>query len=254
MRKYLIKWYHRKQYVSYIEEQVILIGQRNLLKRHFERWLCRIQHIDNHVQLAKRYKNQCCGRLLNKFFTKWSSKYKTKTKNKEILIENFKIWRLKFIYNLLNGANQDALLSKYFNMWRDNYFDKLDKLISSSQKYNYIEEGTEDTLAQRVFDKWRDRYNNNISLAEMAEDDYNTKLIKMLLYIGKEQMGKGKKLLKKSICNLKTDILLNGIASAYRSGNKNIGRGNWQLKFCENGVVGRQKRVGKKLGKPTENW
>lgn len=35
----------------------------------------------------------------------------------------------------------------------------------------------------------------------------------MLLYIGKEQMGKGKKLLKKSICNLKTDILLNGIAS-----------------------------------------
>lgn len=59
----------------------------------------------------------------------------------------------------------------FFNY--DNYFDKLDKLISSSQKYNYIEEGTEDTLAQRVFDKWRDRYNNNISLAEMAEVNYH---------------------------------------------------------------------------------
>ncbi|CAB4408662.1 unnamed protein product [Rhizophagus irregularis] len=203
MRKYLIKWYHRKQYVSYIEEQVILIGQRNLLKRHFERWLCRIQHIDNHVQLAKRYKNQCCGRLLNKFFTKWSSKYKTKTKNKEILIENFKIWRLKFIYNLLNGANQDALLSKYFNMWRDNYFDKLDKLISSSQKYNYIEEGTEDTLAQRVFDKWRDRYNNNISLAEMAEDDYNTKLIKNAFIHWKRANGKRQKIIKEIDMQLK---------------------------------------------------
>lgn len=132
--------------VSYIEEQAILIEQRNLLKRHFVRWFCRlviyfrfrtlfnknkviillsflrIQHIDNHVQLAKRYRNQCCGRLLNKFFTKWLSKYKTKTKNNEILIENFKLWRLKLIYNLLNGANQEALLSKYFNMWRISFY------------------------------------------------------------------------------------------------------------------------------------
>lgn len=55
----------------------------------------------------------------------------------------------------------------------DNYYDKLDKLISSSQKCNYIEEGTEETLVQRVFDKWRDRYNNNVSLAEMAEVIYH---------------------------------------------------------------------------------
>ncbi|CAG8547436.1 12823_t:CDS:10 [Rhizophagus irregularis] len=191
MRKYLIKWYHRKQYVSYIEEQVILIGQRNLLKRHFERWLCRIQHIDNHVQLAKRHKNQCCGRLLNKFFTK------------------------------------------------------------CSQKYNYIEEGTEDTLAQRVFDKWRDRYNNNISLAEMAEDDYNTKLIKNAFIHWKRANGKRQKIIKEIDMQLKNRYFVEWYS---KSGNKNIGRGNWQLKFCENGVVGRQKRVGKKLGKPTENW
>jgi hypothetical protein len=82
----------------------------------------RVKHIDNQIQLAKRYKNQCRGGLLNKFFSKWLSKYKTKTKNKEILIENFKIWRLKLIYNLLNGANQEVLLAKYFNKWRISFY------------------------------------------------------------------------------------------------------------------------------------
>ncbi|GES81345.1 hypothetical protein GLOIN_2v1724568 [Rhizophagus clarus] len=198
MRKYLIKWYHRKQY-----EQAILIEQRNLLKRHFERWFGRIQHVDNQIQLAKRYKNQCCGRLLNKFFTKWLSKYKTKTENKKILIENFKFWRFKLIYNLLSGANQELLLTKYFNKWRENYYDKLDKLISSSQKCNYIEEGTEDTLVQRVFDKWRDRYNNNVSLAEMAEDDYNMKLIKSAFAHWKRVNKKRQRIIKEIDMQLK---------------------------------------------------
>ncbi|GBC03464.1 hypothetical protein RclHR1_05130016 [Rhizophagus clarus] len=132
MRKYLIKWYHRKQY-----EQAILIEQRNLLKRHFERWFGRIQHVDNQIQLAKRYKNQCY------------------------------------------------------------------KLISSSQKCNYIEEGTEDTLVQRVFDKWRDRYNNNVSLAEMAEDDYNMKLIKSAFAHWKRVNKKRQRIIKEIDMQLK---------------------------------------------------
>ncbi|CAG8565088.1 14297_t:CDS:10 [Funneliformis mosseae] len=95
MKKYLIKWNHRKQYVSYMEKQAIVIKQRNLLRR-------------------------------------------------------------------------------YFAIWFSRYFDKL---ITTSQKYSIIDEGTEETLVQRVFEKWRSRYIHYESLNEMAEDDYNTKLM-----------------------------------------------------------------------------
>jgi len=59
-----------------------------------------VQNIDNQIQLAKRYNNQYCGKLLNKLFTKWLLKYKTKTQNTGFAARALQTGR--FVYRLVD--------------------------------------------------------------------------------------------------------------------------------------------------------
>ncbi|CAG8620281.1 4517_t:CDS:10, partial [Ambispora leptoticha] len=208
MHQWRIVYEYQKEKIKNADDHY----NRNLLRKAFDFWQSRKNKL---VLNARKSIVHDQKRKVNKYFQLWISSLTMINESRQTVEERVDM-----------NENTPDLLRACLNKWRLRYNEReiltlqndkyYSRQLALASKYSILDVNNEGNLTQAAFEQWKDKYNNYVSLSEMAEDDYNTKLVEFAFLHWKRVLKRKKNMENRADRKLKEKYFVEWFTRAYQ--------------------------------------